>query len=620
MQGLVMAPHRLRQVLWASTLAFGLGVLISLFKQHCWVSGVMGAAIAALLLAHALVRHGLVSRSASIILLVLTVAIGCLMWVSEGLHDEAVLALPGILIFASMFGTRRLFFGLLATMTVMLSAIFAANKLGWHTNEVNPGGWGQLANVLTILAVTAFFVWLMSSDLRRALLQLQSDNQRILESHARIDTLAHQDALTGLPNRVLAHDRLEHTIALARRRQSPAAVLFLDLDDFKTINDSMGHSAGDLLLCAVAQRLLALVRHSDTVSRQGGDEFLIILDDVADDEAVTAIAAKIMEQLTAPFVVQGLDVTTTGSLGIAMFPKDGADVDSLLKHADLAMYRAKDAGRNAFRFFDAEMNNHVVEHLQLTTGIRQALKNKEFQLYYQPQFELVTGRIVGAEALIRWQHATLGFIPPAKFIPVAEHSGLVHELGAWVISEACRQTKAWQSQGLGDLLIAINVSPVQFRRDDIEREVANALEASKLSPSSIELELTESLLLADSQHLTGVLQRLRAMGIQFAIDDFGTGYSNLGYLSRFDVERLKIDQSFVLRMLHNPNDEGIVRAIIEMAHCLKLDVVAEGIEDAATLRRLTELGCEFGQGYHWSPALPAAEFVEFYGRHQRQTG
>ena len=620
MQGLVMAPHRLRQVLWASTLAFGLGLLISLFKQNWWVSGVMGAAIAALLLAHALVRHGLVSRSASIILLVLTVAIGCLMWVSEGLHDEAVLALPGILIFASMFGTRRLFFGLLATMTVMLSAIFAANKLGWHTNEVNPGGWGQLANVLTILAVTAFFVWLMSSDLRRALLQLQSDNQRILESHARIDTLAHQDALTGLPNRVLAHDRLEHTIALARRRQSPAAVLFLDLDDFKTINDSMGHSAGDLLLCAVAQRLLALVRHSDTVSRQGGDEFLIILDDVADDEAVTAIAAKIMEQLTAPFVVQGLDVTTTGSLGIAMFPKDGADVDSLLKHADLAMYRAKDAGRNAFRFFDAEMNNHVVEHLQLTTGIRQALKNKEFQLYYQPQFELVTGRIVGAEALIRWQHATLGFIPPAKFIPVAEHSGLVHELGAWVISEACRQTKAWQSQGLGDLLIAINVSPVQFRRDDIEREVANALEASKLSPSSIELELTESLLLADSQHLTGVLQRLRAMGIQFAIDDFGTGYSNLGYLSRFDVERLKIDQSFVLRMLHNPNDEGIVRAIIEMAHCLKLDVVAEGIEDAATLRRLTELGCEFGQGYHWSPALPAAEFVEFYGRHQRQTG
>jgi EAL domain-containing protein (putative c-di-GMP-specific phosphodiesterase class I) len=306
-----------------------------------------------------------------------------------------------------------------------------------------------------------------------------------------------------------------------------------------------------------------------------------------------------------------MEVSTTGSLGIAMFPKDGSDIDSLLKHADLAMYRAKDAGRNAFRFFDAEMNNSVVEHLQLTTGIRQALRNGEFQLYYQPQFELSTGRIVGAEALLRWRHETLGFIPPAKFIPVAEHSGLIHDLGAWVLTQACRQTKRWQTEGLNNLVIAVNVSPVQFRRDDIEREVATALADSGLAPSFIELELTESLLLADSAHLSGVLKRLRGMGIQFSIDDFGTGYSNLGYLSRFDVERLKIDQSFVRRMLENPSDEGIVRAIIEMAHCLKLQVVAEGIEDAPTLERLTALGCEFGQGYHWSPALPADDFAQY---------
>ena len=617
-QSLGMAPHRLRQVLWACTLACGMGLVISLFKQNWWVSALLGTAITALLFAHRTARHGHVSRAAGIMLLVLTLAVGGLMLMSEGLHDEAVLALPGILIFASMFGTRRMFLGLLVMITAILSLIVAANVWGWHSNITTPPGWGQLANVLSILGVTSFFVWLMASDLRQALAQLQADNQSIRESHARIDILAHHDALTGLPNRVLARDRLEHTIALARRNQSSAAVLFLDLDGFKTVNDSMGHSSGDLLLCAVAERLLAAVRHSDTVSRQGGDEFLIILGDVSDDDSATTAAAKIMQQLTTPFVVQGMDVTTTGSLGIAMFPKDGADVDTLLKHADLAMYRAKDAGRNVFRFFDVEMNNSVVEHLQLTTGIRQALKNNEFQLYYQPQFELATGRIVGAEALIRWHHTTLGFIPPAKFIPVAEHSGLVHALGAWVLNEACRQTKAWQTQGLGDLLIAINVSPVQFRRDDIEREVANALEAHKLSPSSIELELTESLLLADSQHLTGVLQRLRAMGIQFAIDDFGTGYSNLGYLSRFDVERLKIDQSFVRRMLNNPNDEGIVRAIIEMAHCLKLEVVAEGIEDAATLRRLTELGCEFGQGYHWSPALPAPEFAEFFSKHQKE--
>jgi EAL domain-containing protein (putative c-di-GMP-specific phosphodiesterase class I) len=291
-------------------------------------------------------------------------------------------------------------------------------------------------------------------------------------------------------------------------------------------------------------------------------------------------------------------------------------VDTLLKNADLAMYRAKDAGRNAFRLFDAEMNNSVIEHLQLTTGIRQALKNREFMLYYQPQFELATGRIVGAEALLRWRHASLGFIPPAKFIPVAEHSGLIHELGAWVLNEACRQTREWQKMGLDDLVIAVNVSPAQFRRDDIEREVANALASSQLAPSCIELELTESLLLADSSHLSGVLHRLRTIGIQFSIDDFGTGYSNLGYLSRFDVERLKIDQSFVRRMLENPNDDAIVRAIIEMAHCLKLQVVAEGIEDDATLQRLTALGCAYGQGYHWSAAVPADDFFRFCQSHR----
>jgi EAL domain-containing protein (putative c-di-GMP-specific phosphodiesterase class I) len=257
------------------------------------------------------------------------------------------------------------------------------------------------------------------------------------------------------------------------------------------------------------------------------------------------------------------------------------------------------------------MNSSVVEHLHLSSGIRAALTNGEFRLHYQPQFALATGRVVGAEALIRWNHPTLGFIPPAKFIPVAERNGLINDIGSWVLDTACRQTKTWQQMGLPPLVIAVNVSPVQFRRDDIEREVANAIETCELNPACIELELTESLLVADSDHLSGVLQRLRAQGVKFAIDDFGTGYSNLGYLKRFAVERLKIDQSFVRDMTSNPHNEGIVRAIIEMAHCLQLEVVAEGVEEAATLERLQVLGCEFGQGYHWSPALPADEFVAF---------
>ena len=396
--------------------------------------------------------------------------------------------------------------------------------------------------------------------------------------------------------------------------------MFLDLDNFKRVNDSLGHGAGDALLCDAADRLVSVVREGDTVSRQGGDEFLVILGGIENEEDATAAAVKILAQLALPFHIGGLDMSATASLGIAMFPKDGFDVDTLLKNSDMAMYRAKDSGRNTFQFFDAEMNSSVIEDLHLATGIRQALANDEFRVFYQPQFELKTGRIVGAEALLRWKHPTLGNIPPGKFIPVAERSGLINEIGTWVLNDACRQTKAWQDQGLCDLVVAVNVSPVQFRRDDIEREMANALATWNVAPSCIELELTESLLIADSEHLSGVLDRLRSMGIQFAIDDFGTGYSNLGYLKRFDVQRLKIDQSFVRRMTEKKCDEGIVRAIIEMAHCLDLEVVAEGVEDAATLARLTELGCEFGQGYHWSPALPAHEFLEFVRAHRCETG
>jgi diguanylate cyclase (GGDEF)-like protein len=387
-----------------------------------------------------------------------------------------------------------------------------------------------------------------------------------------------------------------------------AAILYLDIDNFKTVNDSMGHRVGDQLLCKVADRLSASVRESDTVSRQGGDEFLILLGQIEGEEAAVLAARKIMGELNLPISLQDFEISVTCSIGIALFPKDGSDASTLLKNSDMAMYRAKDAGRNAFRFFDIEMNSNVVEHFHLAAGIRTALTNEEFRVHYQPQIELATGRIVGAEALIRWRHPSLGFIPPMKFISVAERTGLINDIGAWVLETSCRQVHAWQRLGLDDLIVAVNVSPVQFRRDDIEREIANAIEFSGIKPSCIELELTESLLMADSKHLSGVLDRLRGYGVKFAIDDFGTGYSNLGYLKRFAVQRLKIDQSFVRDMKNNPQNEGIVRAIIQMAICLELEVVAEGVEDAETAKKLTDLGCQFGQGYLWSPALPADEF------------
>ena len=607
-----LQKRRLRQILWSIILAFGVIALISLGKGVVVNIVLEAVAMALLGWSYHLNERGALGRATGVMVVTLMVVLYALMATGEGLFDEAVVALPGLLVFASMFGSRRMFLALIGLMLAAFTALYLLDQGGWLRSYRDPLQVDRLVILSAILVVTGFFVWLLAGDLRRAMTQLENEKRALIDSHARIEVLAHRDTLTNLPNRALAKDRLEQLLSQARRHQHAVAVMFLDLDNFKTVNDSLGHGAGDTLLCLVSERLLSCVRDSDTVARLAGDEFLLLLGDVQDEEAITAVATKVMQQLARPFSINALDVVATASLGIAVYPRDGADMDGLLKNADLAMYRAKDAGRNAFRFFDPAMNESVVEHLHMASGLRTALGNGELRVHYQPQFDLRSGRVIGAEALLRWKHPTLGFIPPNKFIPVAERAGLITEVGAWVLEQACRDVQAWRSQGLGDdLVVAVNVSPIQFRRDDIEREVANALAACKLPPSAIELELTESLLVADAQHVSEVLQRLRLLGVKFAIDDFGTGYSNLGYLQRFAVQRLKIDQSFVRQLNTSAHDEGIVRAIIEMAHCLQLEVVAEGVEDAQTLAKLQSFGCEFGQGYLWSPAIAADDFAAF---------
>lgn len=610
-----LQQRRLHQILRAILAAFALACVLSAIKGAWPITAFEFSALVLLLYALRLNRNGQLSRATGVMVATLVLVLSALMTMDEGLHDEAVLAFPGLLVFASMFSSRRLFLALLTLVLGVFVAVYALGAGGVLVFTPQPLAPGRLALMTAILLVTALFVWLLSGDLRSAMRQLQMEKRALIDSHARIEVLAHRDVLTDLPNRTLAKDRLEQLISLSRRKQTLAAVMFLDLDNFKTVNDSLGHAAGDELLCMVAQRLQECMRDSDTVARLAGDEFLLLMGDMADEEAIAAAATKVMQQLGAGFAINGLDVMATASLGVAVYPRDGTDMDMLLKNADLAMYRAKDAGRNVFRFFDPTMNENVVEHLHMASGLRAAMANGELRVHYQPQFDLRSGRIVGAEALLRWKHPTLGFIPPSKFIPVAERTGLINDVGAWVLENACREAQEWRVQGLGDLVVAVNVSPVQFRRDDIEREVGNALERCALPPSAIELELTESLLVADAQHVSEVLQRLRTLGVKFAIDDFGTGYSNLGYLQRFAVQRLKIDQSFVRKMGASSHDEGIVRAIIEMAHCLQLEVVAEGVEDAQMLSKLQGFGCEFGQGFYWSPALPAAEFTAFAQQH-----
>jgi diguanylate cyclase (GGDEF)-like protein len=467
-----------------------------------------------------------------------------------------------------------------------------------------------------VLSLTAFLIWLVAGDLQAALAELRTENERVRQSQVRIEFLATHDSLTGLPNRILARDRFTHAIALARRHRTMAALVFLDLDNFKNVNDSLGHPRGDELLRTVGDRLSQVVRDSDTVCRQGGDEFLILLGDVRDSSDVAEIGVKLLEQLAAPFLLDGLEVSTSGSIGIAMYPDDGADFDELLKKADIAMYGAKDAGRNAIRFFADDMSSSVLEDVHLLSGMRTAVARGEFMLHYQPQIHLASGRIVGAEALLRWRHPELGLVPPSRFIAIAEQSGLIIQIGAWALNEACRQMQLWRSMGLTDLTISVNVSPLQFQRGVIETDIVNALDASGLPASALELELTESLLIQDSSMVSAVLRRLRDRGVGFSIDDFGIGYSNLGYLKRFEVSRLKIDQSFIRRLTDDKHDEAIVRAIIQMTTSLGLVTIAEGVENESTLARLIELGCHQGQGLHWAPALSSREFLEFVTKHR----
>ena len=618
--GMTLRPRRLIQVIAVVLLTVGVIILLTITERNWPATIILSLVELLLVVAIMLAKNNRLQLSAKFTVVTLTVSMGTLAYMYDGINDASICAFPTILVFAAMFVSLRFFITLLTMMIAMLTLIVIGNITGWHINVVTATKPSSLINVVAILLTTAYFVWRLASDLRRALERLEGENQRIHEALVHIDILANNDALTGLPNRLLARARFDQFIELCKRNNEHIALIFIDLDNFKTVNDSLGHAAGDTLICEVANRLKNSVRASDTVSRQGGDEFLIILGGQANQESVATVAAKIVEMMSVPYKINSLEISATCSLGISLYPDNGLDFESLLKHADMAMYKAKESGRNTFRFYDAQMNTNVIEHLHLISGIRNALLKDEFKLFYQPQFDLKTGRIFGAEALIRWNNPELGNIPPNRFIPVAERSGQIHEIGTWVIGEACRQARKWQDAGLPDIVVAMNLSPVQFRRDNIERDVINALDASKLKASSIELELTESLLIVDSEHIRHLLKNIRALGVHLSIDDFGTGYSNLGYLTRFEVERLKIDQSFVRRLTENSNDEGIVRAIIEMAHSLNLEVVAEGVETLAVLKRLQELGCEYGQGYFWSPALPPDEFFKFVMDWQSKIG
>jgi diguanylate cyclase (GGDEF)-like protein len=421
----------------------------------------------------------------------------------------------------------------------------------------------------------------------------------------RMSYLAQHDGLTDLPNRILLNDRLAQAIAMARRHQQKLALLFLDLDHFKHINDSLGHAVGDLLLQSVAKRLLDCVRSSDTVSRQGGDEFVILLSEVAHSEDAGISAENILRALDQPHIAEEHEIHITGSIGIVTFPDDAADANTMLKCADMAMYQAKATGRNNYQFFKSALNVSALEHQSIEQGLRRALERVEFELHYQPQMNLATGAIAGVEALLRWRHPSRGLLFPVQFMSVAEESGLIVPIGRWVLREACRQAKAWEDSGFPPMRMAVNVSAVELRSKRFVESVTAVLTDTGLMPYELELELTETFLMQDSSATATVLRALKGIGVQLALDDFGTGYSSLSYMRRFPIDTLKIDQSFVRDLTTDADDASIVSAVINMGHSLHMHVVAEGVETAEQAMMLREQACPEGQGYYFSRPVSA---------------
>jgi diguanylate cyclase (GGDEF)-like protein/PAS domain S-box-containing protein len=445
-----------------------------------------------------------------------------------------------------------------------------------------------------------------------------SDITNRKQQEAQIEYLAYHDALTGLPNRRLLSDRLAMAISQTDREENSLALLFIDLDRFKNINDSLGHHMGDELLRQVGTRLVASVRAGDTVSRLGGDEFVVLCPSCGGAKDVSSMCEALIHKMSAPYRVESQELHITPSIGIALFPDDGEDVNTLIKNADAAMYQAKDSGRSTFQFYMRDLNEKTLERLQLETRLRKAIDSSEFVLYYQPKIDAQTGQFKGVEALIRWQDPLHGLIPPIKFIPLAEETGLIQQIGDWVLQESCQQIRRWQEQGLGGIQVAVNISGRQFRLMDLAEKIPDILKGCGVSACLIELELTESMLMKNNEKSVQMLKSLKEQGFSVAVDDFGTGFSSLNYLRHFPVNILKIDQSFVREMMDDPATLAIVESIIALANALGMKTVAEGVETPQQRAALQEKGCHILQGYLISRPMPASDFSAWLRKYQER--
>ncbi len=511
---------------------------------------------------------------------------------------------------AFRFSTREF---LTAAGVVLAGYAAVINLLFWFKpNLVNVWleafQWITLAFVLPCFAVVGGRL----SELRQ---RLRRTNEELSSALGTIQKLATHDSLTGLPNRALFNEELVHAIELAGRHGSGLALFFLDLDRFKYINDTLGHGVGDRVLQEAARRLIRAVRSSDLVARLGGDEFVLLVEDLHDAGALSEIAAKILEAFVPTVTVDGQELALSVSMGICTFPEDGVDAQVLVSNADIAMYRAKEQGRNRFCFYAAELNQLSQERLTLEAGLRRALERDELDVFYQPKIDFASGRVSGVEALVRWRHPEKGILLADRFVPLAEEIGVIVSIGYWVLRRVCERARQWQDRGV-NLPVAVNLSASQFHEPALAAELAKILKSTGIAASTLELEITESMVMRDPERAAAVMQALHDMGVRIAIDDFGTGHSSLAYLRRFPIDRLKVDRSFVRDLPHNADDVAITRAVIALAHSLRMSVVAEGVELKEQFDALLEEGCDEFQGYYCAHPLEEGDLMRFLADHQ----
>jgi diguanylate cyclase (GGDEF)-like protein len=605
--------YRLMQICAATAL----GLMATLMVARSITFVIFSVGLGFLIMALGLAFKHKVHASAYILLGSMAAMLFALALTGAGLFDLAILGYPALLIFAAILGGVGLFLSVLLFVIAQCVFITWLTLQGFITLHIPTLSWSHLLFILVIFVITGFSVYILVQDIKRLMLSLQRENAKVQQSRAEIQHIAHHDTLTNLPNRYYGEELFSQSLVACRQKQQNLALLFIDLDNFKPVNDALGHAAGDQLLEQLTQRLSKILKEDQYLIRFGGDEFLLLAPFTNDRSQLDQLAEKMIQKCASEFDILQNQLVISASMGIACAPKDGTDFKQLCRKADIAMYQAKQDGRNTYHYYDESLDRASDEKFKLLQLLRPALIEAQFKLYYQPMVTLSSGEITTVEALLRWPQPDGSMISPEQFIPLAESSGMINELGRWVLQQACIYCAQQRQEGFPQLRVAVNLSVMQFKDGHLQNTVEAALHEAGLPAEALELELTESLLIDETEQIQKQLKALSKLGITIAIDDFGTGYSNLGYLRNFNATKLKIDRSFITSMCVDEHDERLVEAIINMATSLGLKTVAEGIEDEATINKLVAIGCDIGQGYYWSKPVTQDALSELL-RNQQQ--